>query len=75
VGLGQWRVDNELLPALPRDIEMASQLGIGVEIAFTRAIALAIETDQTFLIREQHQPQMVAAPYLWGASLAAKAVF
>ena len=74
-GIGQWRVDTELLPMLPRDVETAGQLGVGFELAFSRAIAFAIEADHTLLIRGQHEPQMVSTPYLWGTSLAAKAVF
>jgi hypothetical protein len=75
LGLGQWRVDTELMPSLPRDVEVAAQFGAGFEIAFSRGIALAVEADHTYLIRDQHQPQMVSTPHLWGASLAAKAVF
>jgi hypothetical protein len=74
-GIGQWRVDTELLPMLPRDVETAAQLGAGFELALSRSIALAIEADHTLLIRGQHEPQMVSTPYLWGTSLAAKTVF
>ena len=74
-GIGQWRVDTELLPKLPRDVETAVQLGVGFEFAFSRAIALAVEADHTLLIRGLHEPQMVSAPYLWATSLAAKFIF
>jgi len=75
LGLGQWRVDTDLMPALPRDVEVATQLASGCEFAFSRTFALAVEADHTYLIRDQRQPQMVASPHLWGASLAARAVF
>jgi hypothetical protein len=75
VGLGQWRVDTDLMPVLPRDVELATQVGGGFELAFTRRATLAIEADHTILIREQHEPQMIATPYVWGAFLAARAVF
>ncbi len=75
VGLGQWRVDTDLMPVLPRDVELATQLGGGFELAFSRRATLAIEADHTILIREQHEPQMIATPYVWGAFLAARAVF
>jgi hypothetical protein len=75
VGLGQWRVDTDLMPVLPRDVELATQVGGGFELAFTRRATLAIEADHTILIRERHEPQMIATPYVWGAFLAARAVF
>jgi hypothetical protein len=75
VGIGQWRVDTELLPRRPRDVETAAQLGAGFEFAFSHAFALAIEADHTLLIRGLHEPQMVSTPYLWGTSLAAKFIF
>lgn len=75
LGLGQWRVDNDLLPLLPRDVELAGQAGGGCEFALARAAALAVEVDYTVLYREQHQPQMVTGPRIVGAYLAARAVF
>jgi hypothetical protein len=75
VGIGQWRVDTDLMPVLPRDVELATQLGLGFEIAFARQAALALEGDYTILIRDQHEPQMVAAPHLLGAFLAGRAKF
>jgi hypothetical protein len=75
VGLGQWRVDTDLMPVLPRDVEVATQIGGGFELAFTRRATLAIEADHTILIREVHEPQMIATPYVWGAFLAARVVF
>jgi hypothetical protein len=75
VGVGQWRVDTDLMPVLPRDVELATQVGAGFELAFSRRAALAIEADHTILIREQHEPQMISTPYVWGTFLAARAVF
>ncbi len=75
VGLGQWRVDTDLMPVLPRDVELATQVGGGFEMAFSRRAALAIEADHTILIREQREPQMIATPYVWGTFLAARALF
>lgn len=75
VGLGQWRVDTNLMPVLPRDVELATQVGGGFEIALSRHAALAVEADHTILMREHHEPQMVAEPYVWGAFLAARALF
>ena len=74
-GIGQWRVDTDLMPVLPRDVELATQLGGGVEVAFPHALTLAIEADHTILIREEHEPQMISPPHLWGTFLAARIVF
>jgi hypothetical protein len=75
VGLGQWRVDTDLMPVLPQDIEVATQIGAGFEIALSRRAALAVEADDTILIRESHEPQMIAGPHVWGIFLAARAAF
>jgi hypothetical protein len=75
VGLGQWRVDTDLMPVLPRDTELAVQFGGGFELRLWSRFALALELDHTVLYREQHEPQMIAAPHIWGSFLGARAVF
>jgi hypothetical protein len=74
-GLGQWRIDADLLPSLPRDVELAAQLGGGCELAVARFTTVALEADYTVLYREQHEPQMVSGPHLWGAFLAGRMRF
>jgi hypothetical protein len=63
------------MPVLPRDVELATQLGGGFEMALSRRATLAIEMDHTILIREQREPQNIVTPYVWGTFLAARAVF
>jgi hypothetical protein len=75
LGLGQWRIDTDLLPALPRDVELAAQAGGGFELALARRARLAVEIDYTILYRETHEPQMVTAPHVLATFLAARAVF
>jgi hypothetical protein len=75
VGLGQWRVDTDLMPVLPHDVELATQIGGGFEIALSRRATLAVEADDTILIREAREPQMIAGPHVWGVFLAARAGF
>ncbi|HLK41261.1 MAG TPA: hypothetical protein VKU41_31135 [Polyangiaceae bacterium] len=75
LGLGQWRIDNDLLPTLPRDVELAGQLGGGFDLALARDVVLAVEGDYTLLYREQHEPQMVLGPHVWTTLLAARARF
>jgi hypothetical protein len=75
VGLGQWRVDTDLMPVLPNDVELATQVGGGFEIALSRRATLAVEADDTILIRGAREPQMIAGPHVWGMFLAARARF
>jgi hypothetical protein len=78
-GLGQWRVDTDLMPVLPRDVSLAAQVGGGFEFAvWSRAAfhaVIALEADYTVLYREQREPQMVSGPHLWGTFFAARARF
>jgi hypothetical protein len=74
-GLGQWRVDTDLMPTMPRDVEMAGQLGGGFEFAVSRSATIALEADYTILYREQHEPQMISEPRPWVTFLAARARF
>ncbi len=75
VGLGQWRIDTDLLPTLPHDVELAGQLGGGVEIALGPRAAIALEADGTMLYRERHEAQMVCDPHVWNSLLAARVEF
>jgi len=75
LGLGQWRVDSNLLPVLPHDVEDAAQLATGFELALAPRAVIAVETDLTILYRSTHEPQMFCSPDLWGAFLAARAEF
>ena len=75
LGLGQWRVDTDLVPALPRDTELATQLGGGVELRIAPRWCVALELDYTVLYREQHEPQMVSGPHLWATVLGTRATF
>jgi hypothetical protein len=74
-GLGQWRVDTDLMPVLPNDIELATQIGGGFELALSRRATLAVEADDTILMRGAREPQMIAPTHVWGTFLAARASF
>jgi hypothetical protein len=75
VGAGQWRIDADRIPGLPRDIEAAGQVGGGVDWAATRWLALALEGDYTLMYRPQHEPQMVCSPQVAALQLAAHGSF
>jgi hypothetical protein len=46
LGLGQWRVDPDM-PAIPHDVLLAGEVGVGIELALTSWASLAIETNCT----------------------------
>jgi hypothetical protein len=73
--LGQWRVDTAVMPFTPSDVELAGQVGGGFELALGPNAAVAVEGDYTILYREQHEPQMVSSPHIWGTFFAARVVF
>ncbi|HXN33039.1 MAG TPA: hypothetical protein VN894_14310 [Polyangiaceae bacterium] len=75
VGFGQWRVDTDLMPIIPADVEIAAQVGGGFELTLDAHAAIALETDYTILYREQHAPEMVSGPHPWVTFLAARAIF
>jgi hypothetical protein len=74
-GLGQWRIDTDLMPVLPRDVEFAGQTGGGFDAAVASMTSVSIEADYTILYREAHEPQMVTQPHLWGTFLIARTRF
>jgi hypothetical protein len=75
LGLGQWRVDSDILPQLPHDNELAAQMGAGIEWRIFPRAALACETDQTVLYREHREPQNIPSAHLYSALVAFRAEF
>lgn len=75
VGLGQWRVDTDLMPVYVRNTELATQLGGGFDLQMARRWALALEVDYTILVRDEREAQSFPTPHLWGAFLVSRASF
>lgn len=75
VGVGQWRIDGDLLPGMPHDMETAAQLGAGFELKVRPRAVIAVEVDDTVLCPLDGHPQIVPDTHLWAASLVARAVF
>ena len=77
LGIGEWRVDRTLVPALPLNQQLAAQAGAGFELAVAPAFAVALEANWTLLWNDDvaSQSQTAARPYLWGSLLAARARF
>jgi len=77
LGIGEWRVDRSLVPALPLNQQLAAQAGAGFELTVTPSVVIALEADWTLLWDDDitSQPQTIARPNLWGSLLAARAQF
>jgi hypothetical protein len=74
-GVGQWRVDTDIMPVMPPDMEPAAQFGGGLEVRIDSHCAVGLEADYTILYRQQHEPQMISGPHLWGGYFAARTMF
>lgn len=77
LGVGEWRVDRTLVPALPLNEQLAAQAGAGFELAVAPSVAVALEADWTLLCNDDIAApgQTIVVPYLWGSLLAARARF
>jgi len=74
-GLGQWRVDTNLLPLTPRSTEIAGQIGGGVEMRLTRSWQLAAESTVTAIYREQRDVDSIPQTRLWSTMIASRVEF
>jgi hypothetical protein len=52
LGLGQWRVDPDT-PGVPHEVLLAGQFGVGLELALSPWVAVALEADGTVLHPER----------------------
>jgi hypothetical protein len=76
LGLGQWRIDTDLLPQR-RDAAYAAQLAYGFEVDLSRFASIALEIDHTFLYRDRDPrcAHPAKLPELWASFIAARARF
>lgn len=75
LGLGQWRVDPDLLPSLARAEELAAQVGGGFELHVARRGAIAVEGAWTAFYRERHEPDSLPTVSVLGVFAAARMEF
>jgi hypothetical protein len=77
LGIGEWRVDRSLVPALPLNQQLALQAAAGFELTVVPSVVVALEADWTLLWDDDitSQPQTIGRPNLWGSLLAARARF
>jgi hypothetical protein len=66
-GAGQWRVDKDMQPFLPKDVELAALLGCGFDFALTHNLAVALETDWTILYRETREATNIGAAHIFSS--------
>jgi hypothetical protein len=76
VGFGQWRVDTSVV-AMPNDVELAGQIGGGLELHVAPGAVVALESSCTMLYRDASERPAIplASPSLWAGLLAARARF
>jgi hypothetical protein len=71
LGLGEWRVDPTIMPALPREQELAAQAGLGFELSLSRETVVAFEADWTLLMPGSSSDVIADThPSFWGACVA-----
>jgi hypothetical protein len=75
VGLGQWRIDGDVLPNLLRNTELAAQFGGGLEIGLMRGWNVALETNLTVFYREVRETEDVPQTAVFGTMLASRIEF
>jgi len=72
LGAGQWRVDKDMQPFLPKDSELAALAGGGFEIGIARKLAFALETDFTLLYRETREATNIDTAHIFSAFAAVR---
>jgi hypothetical protein len=75
IGIGQWRTDTDLLPHYRREMEVAAQVGGGVELRLTPAWQMAFESTTTALYREVSGQGDIPALRMWSTMIASRLEF
>jgi hypothetical protein len=75
IGLGQWRIDGDLMPAMPHKVEPAGQLGGGFELRLGSRAVVALEADYTLLCPLDDSPQALPDARPWIASFVGRTSF
>ena len=75
ISLGQWRVDPDLMPILPRATELAGQIAVGFELRLATRCAVAWDIERTSIYRDPRDVQQVPVSALLGTFAALRAEF
>jgi hypothetical protein len=74
VGLGQWRVDPDM-PVIPHDVELAGQVGAGLELAVASYVQMVFEATCTVLYPDPEEARWTRRQDLWGGFVATRVTF
>jgi len=75
LGLGQWRIDTNVVPLNRNYTEVAAQVGGGFEVRLSSSWQLAAETTMTVLHREGIQAGDAPVPQMWSTMFASRLAF
>lgn len=75
LGVGQWRTDTNLVPLAVRSVEVATQVGGGIELRLTRAWQLAGEATATMIIRDEREYDNLPQTKIWSSTIASRITF
>jgi hypothetical protein len=79
VGLGEYRIDTDVMPTHVPDTELAALVGGGVEAHIYRAqhfgLDFAAETNFTQIVRDDREPQNVRTSRMWNSLIAMRMQF
>ncbi len=74
VALGQWRVDPDM-PLLPHDVELAGQLGAGLELDLSSSTQMAFQGNCTVLYPDPREARWTHRQDLWSGFVALRVTF
>ena len=72
---GQWRIDPELMPQLPRDTELAAQLTLGFELRIASRCAFAWDAERTTIYRSTREAQNLPMTNIYASFAAIRGEF
>lgn len=75
LGVGQWRTDTNLVPVAVRSIEIATQVGGGIELRLTRSWQLAGEATATMIVRDEREYDNLPQTKIWSSTIASRLTF
>ncbi len=79
VGLGEYRIDTDVIPNHVADTELAALAGGGVEVHVYRqryfGLDFAAETNFTEIVRDAREPGNISTPRMWNSLIAMRMAF
>ena len=75
LGFGQWRTDTAIMPQYKYSIQIATQVGAGLEVSLAHNWQLAWETSATVFIRDARGEEDLPATKMYSTMLASRMTF